>query len=492
MSMINVQNLTFAHEGNYDNVFENASFVLDTDWKLGLVGRNGRGKTTLLNLLQGKLSGEGRIDASVAFDYFPYPVADPDELTETVMEGICPDALSWQIGREFSLLGLDDDTLYRPFSTLSNGEQTKALLAGLFLNEGRFLLIDEPTNHLDISARQAVAEYLNRKQGFILVSHDRTFLDACIDHVMAINRNTIEVQQGNFSSWWENQQRQDAFETAANEKLKKSIKQLETASRQTANWSEKVEKTKNGVRNSGSKVDKGYVGHKAAKMMKRSKVMEGRIETAIEQKSKLLLNKEECESLKIHPLPYHAKLLLDWKDVCIQYGDTPVCAPFDLRLEQGERVLLQGANGTGKSSILKLIAGQDIPHSGLATVSERLVISYLPQSTDGLCGSFSSYATDCNIDETLFKAILRKMDFERVQFEKDLGSLSAGQKKKVLIARSLCQSAHLYLWDEPLNYIDVYSRMQIEQLLLHFAPTMLLVEHDVAFGEMVATRTIAL
>ena len=131
-------------------------------------------------------------------------------------------------------------------------------------------------------------------------------------------------------------------------------------------------------------------------------------------------------------------------------------------------------------------------HTGKVSVSSGLVISYVPQDTSHLSGLLSDYAEAQKIDESLFKAILRKMDFSRVQFEKDMRDFSGGQKKKVLIAASLCQSAHLYIWDEPLNFIDVYSRMQIEQLLTQFAPTMVLVEHDRAFREAVATRTISL
>ena len=103
--------------------------------------------------------------------------------------------------RELSYLDLEDDVLWRPFDTLSNGEQTKVLLAALFLNEGHFLLIDEPTNHLDMKAREQVAAYLKKKKGFILVSHDRWFLDHCVDHILSLNRTNIEVQSGNFSSW---------------------------------------------------------------------------------------------------------------------------------------------------------------------------------------------------------------------------------------------------------------------------------------------------
>ena len=116
----------------------------------------------------------------------------------------------------------------------------------------------------------------------------------------------------------------------------------------------------------------------------------------------------------------------------------------------------------------------------------------MPQDTSFLRGDLKGFARERDIDESLFKAILRKLDFSRVQFEKDMADFSAGQKKKVLIAASLCEKAHLHVWDEPMNYIDVYSRMQIEELILRSAPTLLFVEHDRAFCGKVATATVEL
>ena len=148
MSMIKIENLTFSYPTSYDNVFENVSFQVDSDWKLGFVGRNGRGKTTFLNLLLGKYEYSGKILSSVQFDYFPYPISDKNRITEDILQEVCPLAEEWELMRELSYLDVDVDVLWRPFETLSNGEQTKVLLAALFLNEGHFLLIDEPTNHL--------------------------------------------------------------------------------------------------------------------------------------------------------------------------------------------------------------------------------------------------------------------------------------------------------------------------------------------------------
>ena len=119
-------------------------------------------------------------------------------------------------------------------------------------------------------------------------------------------------------------------------------------------------------------------------------------------------------------------------------------------------------------------------------------MSYVPQDTSGLAGLLSDFAARSYIDESQFKTILRKMGFSRLQFEKRMEDFSAGQKKKVLLARSLCQQAHLYVWDEPLNYIDLYSRIQLEQLIKASSPTMVFVEHDQAFRTAIATKEVQL
>ena len=491
MSMIEISNLTFAYDGSYDNIFENVSLRLDTDWRLGLVGRNGRGKTTLLNLLQHKYEYRGTIRADVPFDYFPFAIPDPDKDAIGVIEDVQPDYEYWQLAREMHRLDLSDEILYRPFRSLSGGEQVKLLLALLFARENRFLLIDEPTNHLDAEARALVADYLKSKRGFLLVSHDRAFLDGCVDHILSINKTDITLQKGNFSSWFANKERQDAFEQAENDRLRADIRRLDEAARRAARWSDKTESEKH-VRNSGLRPDRGYIGHKSAKMMQRAKSIEARRLDAAEEKAGLLHNIERADDLKLHPLAYRAETLAELTDVAVQYGDAPVVEGVRLTIRRGARIALTGRNGSGKSSLLKLLAGQDIPHTGTVRLGSGLIVSYVSQDASFLSGSLAAYAETCGIDRTLFLAILRKLDFSRVQFEKDMTDYSAGQKKKVLLARSLCEQAHLYLWDEPLNYIDVFSRMQIEQLLTAYQPTLLFVEHDRTFCDKIATETVRL
>ncbi|MBO5337151.1 MAG: ABC-F type ribosomal protection protein [Lachnospiraceae bacterium] len=511
MAQINVNNLTFYYETSFDNIFENVSFSIDTDWKLGFVGRNGKGKTTFFNLLLGKYEYTGSISTNTVFDYFPYQIKSEylNQPAAEFMEELKGGVEQWRVICELDKLGLDAEILYRPFATLSFGERTKVMLAVLFSGENDFLLIDEPTNHLDREAREIVKTYLAGKKGFILVSHDRDFLDACIDHVLVLNRQSIEVQSGNFSGWWENKSRKDAFAQVENEKHKREISKLKAASERTRQWAEKSESTKIGYdpikEHDRSKSTRAYIGSKTKKMQSRVKQMEARIDQEILEKEGLLQDIENPVDLKIMPLEHHKKTLLTANKYSLQYTDAqePLFENLSLEINQGDRVFLNGANGCGKSSLIKSILQKasekdaksediNLTESGMLQLASGLIISYINQDTSFLHGNIKEFCRKRNLEESLFCAILRQLDMERVQFGKNMEDFSEGQKKKILIAASILTPAHLYIWDEPLNYIDVFSRMQIEKLLLTYQPTMLVVEHDVKFRQQIATKTIEL
>ena len=491
---VSIRNLSFTYDGSYTPVFENVSFNFDTSWRLGLIGRNGKGKTTLLRLLQKLHPHQGRIDMPLTPVYFPYPVADDSQTTQDVMLSAAPDAEEWQLICELNQLDVDDSVLGRPFSTLSKGEQTKALLAALFTREDAYPLIDEPTNHLDAHGRELVADYLRRKDGFHLVSHDRAFLNRCIDHVLSLNRSDVWVMQGNYDTWEARLNQQNEYEQGRNEVLRREIKHLEESARRTAEWSAKAEKGKFHVAPSVSAVvDRGYVGAKAASMMKKSMNAVRRKERAIEEKRSLLHNVEKVGELKLTVLQHPKDVLISVVNGRVEYdagspgGSRVVCENVNFTLRRGERIALTGPNGCGKSSILKALVGAGGSLTGDISIAPNLIVSYVPQQTDDLSGTMDDFISRSDVDETLFKAILRNMDFTRDLFERPLERMSQGQKKKLLLARSLCIPAHLYVWDEPLNYIDVLSRVQLEGLLTEYEPAMLLVEHDAVFLERVCT-----
>lgn len=512
MAQINVSHLTFSYEGSFDNIFEDVSFSVDTDWKLGLLGRNGKGKTTFLGLLRGKFPYQGTISTQAVFDYFPYAVSEGQMRLSAAefMEELKAGCEQWRVICELEQLGHGPEILYRPFAGLSLGEQTKVLLAVLFSGENDFLLIDEPTNHLDQASREVVKRYLASKKGFILVSHDRDLLDFCVDHVLVLNRRTIELQSGNFSTWWENKQRKDQFVRAENEKHLKEIGKLKQAAARTARWADKNESTKIGfdpIEEPDRRKDtRGYIGAKTKKAQSRVKQMEKRIHREIEEKEGLLADLEQPVDLKIMPLRHHKDTLVNIREYSLRYenAERPLFTDLAFTIRQGQRIALHGSNGCGKSTLLKMIlhkagaADEKSPfrtgvcEAGVCETASGLVISYVNQDTSMLRGSIPAFCRERNLEESLFCAILRQLDMERSQFLKGMEEYSEGQKKKVLIAASLLKPANLYIWDEPLNYVDVFSRMQIEKLILDYEPTMLFVEHDTRFREKIATGTVKL
>ena len=528
MAQIQVTDLTFSYDGSADDVLKDATFNIDTDWKLGLIGRNGKGKTTLLNLFMGRYEYRGNIAAGTRFDYFPYQVTESDNKKNAadLIEVWKPQVESWQVLIQMNQLGMDPECLYRPFETLSFGERTRVMLAVLFADENEFLLIDEPTNHLDGTARDIVKKYLASKKGFILVSHDRDLLDGVCNHVLVLNRATIEVQAGNFSTWWENKEKTDAFRQSENEKHLKEIGKLKTAADRSSRWADKNENTKIGfdpVKDHDRSISsRSFIGAKTKKMQARVKAYETRIDREIKEKEGLLQDIERVNELKIRPLRFHKEVLINAKDLSLKYAgaEQKLFEGLRFQVRRGERVILSGDNGCGKSSVLRAVLGltkasdherntellvsgelgdrnqkkqeetAELLVSGTLEVASGLVISYVSQDTSFLSGTLRDFCKERGLDESLFLAVLRQLDLSREQFTKKMEEFSEGQKKKVLIAASLITPAHLYIWDEPLNYIDVFSRMQIEKLILAYRPTMLLVEHDVRFQEKIATDVI--
>ena len=227
-------------------------------------------------------------------------------------------------------------------------------------------------------------------------------------------------------------------------------------------------------------------------MMKKSKVMEKRIDRAIDEKNNLLKNIDKNDSLKIIPIESRKSPLILANNLQIKYDQKTIFSPVSFEVKNGDRIAIVGKNGVGKSSILKLIIGKDINYNGEVKIANDLKISYVSQNTDYLKGNLKTFAQDNKIDESIFKAMLFKMGFSKFDFDTKIEEMSEGQKKKVLIAKSISEQANIYIWDEPLNYIDILTREQIEDSILKYKPTLIFVEHDKTFVEKVATKIITI
>ena len=524
MASIIINSLTFYYSaGASETIFENVNLNLSTDWKLGLIGRNGKGKTTLLKLIKKSLEPvNGSISTGVDTFYSPYIPVNSSKLTlEVIRENVAPFS-QWEremesllnkgdedslrqynrileqyqnhdgfkidalIEKETHDIGIDTGLLTRDFRTLSGGEQTRALLVSLFLKKNAFLLIDEPTNHLDMDGRGKLGEYLNNKKGFIIVSHDRYFLDLCTDHILSINKSDIRINKGNYSQWKYNSDLETDFEKKKKEKLSREVKSLEVAAKKRRKWANIKENEIKGAS------DKGFVSHQSAKLMKRAIAIEDRITGKIEKKMNLLKNYEKKRILKLRSKPGQGNLLAYMEDVYLSFNGKEILSNVSLYLREGSRIAITGRNGSGKTSLLKMLTGELQPDKGDLFVKSGLDVSYVRQNPLWQKGYLKDLLYYHKIDQTMFRNILAVFGARGDIFERPLETYSRGEIKKIELCRSFLKPYDLLLWDEPLNYIDIMSREQIEEVALKNEPTMIFVEHDAAFIDNVATEIISL
>lgn len=486
MEPIIIKNLSFAYPGQAP-LFDHCQLNLSSDWKLGLLGRNGRGKTTLLKLLQGQLAYQGSIQANLDFSYFPPSIDSSNDLAGNAISRLAPE--QWKVERELNLLHTNPAILWAPYETLSGGERTKLSLAALFAQDKKFILLDEPTNHLDQRGRKEVASYLQKKkQGFIVVSHDQRFLDQIIDHTLVIERQQLVLGQGNYAAYFHEKARRDQEASSNNQKLKSSIQQLQTARNQRQQWAQRAESEKK----NNAHADKGFIGAKAAKMMKKSTTMEKRLDKAIRQKQGLLQNIEQIVPLSINYLPNHHPVLLALDKISLSFPGRTLIQGLSFQIRSHEQVLLCGDNGTGKTSLFKAITGHfNGQAQGTIQLAHNCRVSLVRQNYH-YHGSLRNFAQQNRLEYDQFLNLLRKLGMERSSFSTPIEEMSMGQQKKVELARSLAEPASLYLWDEPLNYLDTYNQQQLIQLIKKFRPPMLIIEHDQHFISEVAGKVITI
>lgn len=496
MTTIEFKNLTFGFDTQASYLFDQTHLVLQSEWRLGLVGRNGRGKTTLLRLLMGDYHYKGKIEHQLDFIYFPQKVTDKTKLTYDVLQDLSHFEL-WKIEKEITLLNMNLDSLWRPFESLSGGEQTKILLALLFVDDQHYPLIDEPTNHLDATSRQQVARYLHDKQqGFIVVSHDQLFIDQVVDHVLAIEKSQLLLYQGDFSTYLEQKHQRDQFESAQNEKLKKEISRLKQAAVQKAEWSRGRERDKLGSPNqpgSGAIFDTGAIGARSARMMKRSQTMMKRMRQQADEKAQLLKDVEYVKSLHMNVKPSHRQKILTVEHLQLSYNNQPLFDPISFEIQKGQRLAIQGSNGSGKSSIIQYLF--DAFHgeaTGITSRLQGLAVSYLSQDYDNNQGTLREFADQHALNYSDFLNNLWQLGVERQVFQNRIEDMSMGQRKRVALAQSLVTPAELFIWDEPLNYLDIFNQQQLEAVIQKMQPTMLIIEHDRHFLKNVATKTLTL
>lgn len=515
MAQIEIKDMTFYYDDFYHPVFEHLNVNLDTDWKMALVGRNGRGKSTLLKLLLGRLTPtSGEIKRSGTVSYFPYlydaAFTKAMDVVKECIGGLRSLELQLQkyeenfdeayfevlnqyleldgyameshIYRELSQMGLSEELLEQDFDTLSGGEQTCILIVALFLRKDTFVLLDEPTNHLDVGKKEHLKEYLKKKKGYIIASHDTAFLDAVCDHILAINKADISIEQGSYSTWHKNMEWREQFELRTREKLEREISQLERQSKQTRAWS-----------NIGNKQKYPFAGNFRTNgtraYMRQAKAAEQQIQENLAEKKQLLRNMEEERKLHItqERIQRDCLLMADHVTFCYEGAVKPALEDVTLHIYPGDKIWLRGKNGAGKTTLLKLLAGK-LSAKGIRRRG-GISIAYITQEPTERNGDVKE---GIKADYRRFKELCMLFDVPPDFERRPLETLSSGELKKVDIARTLAEHHQILFLDEPLNYMDVQFKAQLEAALSDEELTLVFVEHNEEFGERVANRVIEL
>ena len=302
--------------------------------------------------------------------------------------------------------------------------------------------------------------------------------------------------QGNFSAYEFAKKRTDAREAADQQQLRHDIGRLKQTAATKRDWAMSREGDIHGdphVKGSGGTGHSGFVTARAARQMKKAKNLEHRMDKEIASKEQLLKNVEFIDPLKMNYEPDHHEVLLRVRELQLAYAGVPLFAPLTFELHRGERLALVGPNGSGKSSLIAAIlgnfAGEISGEIDLATTAARsLVRQQYPDNT----GRLQDFAKARHLNYEDLLSNLKKLGVERSVFTTPIELMSAGQQKKVELASSLATPSGLYIWDEPLNYLDVFNQDQLSELLTTAKPTMLLTEHDTDFLNKVASKIVTL
>ena len=467
LGTISIENVTFGYDIQGRLLFEDMSFDFDDRWKLGIIGKNGVGKTTFLKLLLDILPYKGSIRFNNTFHYFPLDLSGIDEHKPAllILQEFA-DFDQWELERECELLKLNKHLLWAPLQQYSGGERTKLLLAFSFIDDTSFPLIDEPTNHLDKKSREQVQAYLNTKKGYIVVSHDQQFMEAVTDHLLIIDHRNADLYTGDFQDILLQRNLEEQEIALNNKKLKKEIERLDKTAQEKKIWGTLREND-----NKGRNI--------AARLNKRAKAIEQRKNREVEKKKSLLVNTYIEEHLPMYVKQSLHDTLLSFHQFSLRYDQDWLFEPVSFSIKKGERVIISGDNGSGKTSILKEIMQIGTAETkGQMFFDNKIAISYIRQDFYQYKGSIIDFCHEHHLDYTQFLNCLHKLGMERHAFDTEIELLSMGQRKKIEVAKSLLTPAELYIWDEPLNYLDSYNQQQLLKVIHRYQPSLLVIEHD--------------
>jgi ATP-binding cassette subfamily F protein 3 len=520
--MLAVSNVSKRFPGAEAPLFQNVSFTVNPGERVGLIGPNGCGKTTLLRVILGEIpANSGGVIFSppdLRIGYLPQGLDVPDEtplydtlfpqaadlraaeaeverLAEAMasatngdlnpLMGAYADALerleylSRRIDpgeRERILAGLDLDglPLDMPFGTLSGGQKTRLGLAALLLNDPQLLILDEPTNHLDVTALEWLETWLHDfRGGALIVSHDRTFLDETVTRVVAMDdqTRTARVFEGNYSG----------YAATVRSELDKQWAQWRDQQVEIARMQADIRFTMAKAVRRENATEDDFQRRLAKKVAKRAKSKETRLRHYLESKDRVEKPRQTW-SLKLDfgDLPKTGQDVFFLEELTIGY-ETPLLRDLNLSVRAGERVAVLGPNGHGKSTLLKTIVGVIPPLGGRVRIGASVKIGYLAQEQEILdprSHALEVIQSEARLNHTDARSFLHFFLFAGDDVFTPVASLSFGERARLMLAVLVARGANLLVLDEPINHLDVPSREKFEQALAAFRGSVIAVVHD--------------
>ena len=519
-------------------VLEDVSLTIYPGDRISLVGENGAGKTSLFRMLKGRLapdSGEVSFARGVRIGYLEQDFAGLEEdPRRTSMEvALEPfgflielerhiERLSSELGKagdgrtsellaalgeaqqRFEIsggyafrartqatltgLGLPEALWDRKVLELSAGQRVRLALARLLLEDHDLILFDEPTNHLDVPAREWLEGHLaGMDSAYVVASHDRRFLDAVSRKVAHLDRGRLALYSGDYTAFRRQLKQAEEEGWRRYEKSRKLAKKLQRQAQDYQRWSEAGEKQKRGA------ADKGFVSHRAAKVMKRSLVARRRMEEAAENAR--TEKPFEKDAVKIEFGSSRGRGLLRAEDLVAGYTEErPLTRELTLDLWAGDRLAVFGPNGCGKTALLRTALGEIPPLRGDVRLAPSVKVGYFDQDNRLVPPYFTALEAVLGTerDETLARTVMGRMGVRRETVNKPVAKLSSGERAKVLLAGIILSDNNLLVLDEPTNYLDIETQDVLLEALKTFPGGILFVSHDRYFVEALATGTLTL
>lgn len=513
MIEIGISNLTKAYVANV--IFENVTFDVKTKDRIGLLGRNGAGKTTLMKIMAGfedyqKGQVSKRKGLSIGYleqipnyedentvldvlseafnklNELKFEMEELEKSFESLKDNKLKKAVdkyssihdTYELGGGYNtkeklnriLFGLEipDDMQKRQFNQLSGGEKTRVILGKILLEEPELLLLDEPSNHLDIKSVEWLEEYLSSYGGtMVIVSHDRYFLDRVVNKIIELESDGVEIYHGNYSKYVAEKELRFLLAMKEYENQQRKIKKMEEQIQRYRIWGE--------MRDSD-------------KMYKRAKELEKRLEK-IDRINKPIVDKKSA-NFQLKGVERTGKEVIKVDSIEKSFSSKKLFKDLSFTLFYNDSMCILGENGTGKSTILKIILNEINPDEGEVKIGSKVKIGYLPQEVsfekeDISIVDYFSYHYGISIGEA--RRELAKTLFTGDDVYKHINTLSGGEKSRLKIGMLIYEKANTLILDEPTNHLDIESREVLEESLINYEGTLLFVSHDRYFVDKIAT-----